>query len=186
MPRTFVAIQVNDKIRDQLIKVQDSLKETGADLKLVKPRNIHITLRFIGEVSEDRMENINNAISKSQEIINPFKLNVSGLGVFPNTNYIRVIWAGVSNGRKSVVTLRYNIDKNLKEYSIPSEDKKFTPHLTIARVKSGKVKNKLQDVIGKMSNTDFGVCEVNHIDLMKSDLTPKGPIYTNIERFDLS
>lgn len=185
MPRTFVAIQINEDIRNQLVKTQEKLVETGADLKLVEPQNIHLTLRFLGDVHKERLSDIRDAIHDAKDIVGPFTLQVSGLGVFPNPNYMRVIWARVSDGRNPTTALRQKLDKNLADINHPSDNKKFTPHLTIARVKSGKAKEKLQEKLTRMSGKKFGTCQIDDIELKKSKLTPEGPIYSTIKNFEL-
>ncbi|KXB01250.1 hypothetical protein AKJ44_02760 [candidate division MSBL1 archaeon SCGC-AAA261F17] len=185
MPRAFVSIEITDDIRNQLVQVQEKLGETGADLKLVEPQNIHLTLRFLGDVPEKRLSKIKNAIRDAKDIADPFNLHVSGLGVFPNPNYMRVVWAGVSDGSNPTTALRQKLDKNLAKINLPSDNKEFTPHLTIARVKSGKAKEKLREKLTRMSAKDFGTCRVDAIELKESKLTPEGPIYSTLEKFEL-
>ena len=184
MPRTFVAVESSGEVRNELSKIQDELENTGADLKLVGKENIHMTLRFLGDVSENRLEFIEEAIRDSCNL-QPFEAEVKGMGIFPNPNYIRVIWAGVDSGASELESLRENLDENFSDIDISSDDKDFTPHYTIARVKSGKAKDKLRSIVERNSDTMFGTVEVDNIKLMKSDLTPDGPIYTPLEVFDL-
>ncbi|KXA92593.1 hypothetical protein AKJ64_02755 [candidate division MSBL1 archaeon SCGC-AAA259E17] len=185
MPRSFVAIDSNEKIRNCLVKIQKSLERTGADLKLVEPENIHLTLKFLGNVSENRLELVKEKI-RNIEKIDSFELQVNGLGVFPRPSFIRVIWAGVSKGEDKTVDLRKKLDKKMAEIDFEPEDKDFTPHFTIARMKSGRAKDEVLSQIEENSDTNFGSVIVKEAKLKKSELTSEGPIYTTLESVELS
>ena len=184
MPRIFVAVESSEKVRSALSEVQDELESTGADLKLVSNEDIHMTLRFLGDISENRLDFVKDAIRKSCNV-ESFQADIKGMGIFPNPGYIRVIWAGVDSGTSELKSLRTDLDKNLSEIDISSDDKDFTPHYTIARVKSGKAKDKLRSIVEKYSDRMWGSVGVDNIKLMKSELTPEGPIYTPLEIFEL-
>lgn len=184
MPRIFVAVELSEEVRASLAEAKKALERTGADLKLVESENIHLTMRFIGGVSENKLEDIKWAL-KSAEKPEPFKALVYGMGVFPHPGYIRVVWAGVADGSEKLKSLRESLDSKLSEVGISSEDKDFTPHFTIARVKSGRAKDNLNDFVDDNLDREWGVIKVNKIDLMKSDLTPEGPVYTVLESFPI-
>lgn len=184
MPRSFIAIESNEKVRSQLSNVLNALEQTEADLKTVEPENIHLTLRFLGNVEENRLDPIKDAIRKVSTA-DPFQIRVEGLGVFPKPSFIRVIWAGVSQGTDETVSLRRQLDQELAEIGHQSDNKEFTPHYTIARMKSGKAKDKVLNEIEKRAEEEFGEIQVEEIKLKKSELTPEGPIYTDLETFPL-
>ncbi len=179
-----MAVESSEEVRNELSGVQDELERTGADLKLVSKENIHLTLRFLGDVSESRLEIVEGAIRESCNV-SPFVAVVKGMGVFPKPGYIRVIWAGVGQGTSQLESLRNDLDQNLSEIGISPDDKDFTPHYTIARVNSGKAKDKLNSIVDENSDREWGSVEVDNIKLMKSELTPDGPIYTPLEVFEL-
>jgi len=179
MPRMFIAIDANEKVRNSLRPIQNRLEETGADLKLVSSENIHMTLRFIGDVSESRIGLIEDTIDEVFTF-DSFEMSVEGLGVFPNPGFIRVIWAGVAKGTERLEKIREKLDSKLAELGFSSEDEEFTPHFTIARVKSGKAKDKLNSIINEKSEESWGTVKVNKIELKKSELTSEGPIYTTL------
>lgn len=185
MPRSFIAVEANERVRNSLSQVQTNLEQTGADLKTVKSENVHLTLRFLGDVSETRLDLIKDAVSDATTL-SPFKASVEGMGVFPKPSFIRVIWAGVGEGTEELKTLRKNVDQELSEIDFPPEDKDFTPHFTISRVKSGKAKDKLNSIVDDNSDKKWGTIEVDEIELKKSELTSEGPIYTTLEVFPLS
>ena len=184
MPRSFIAIDSNQKTRKSLTGIQEKLKKTEGDLKIVEPENIHMTLRFLGNVSESRLEDIKN-ILKDSATVDPFEMNVEGLGVFPKPSFIRVVWAGVSEGTEETKAIRGNLDRKLEKIGISPSDKDFTPHFTIARIKSGKAKEKIYSVVEENSDKPFGTISVEEIKLMKSELTPEGPIYSTLEKAKL-
>ncbi len=179
LPRSFIAIDANEKVRNSLRPIQNRLEETGADLKLVSQENIHMTLKFLGDVFESRIDLINDAINEAISL-DSFEINIEGLGVFPKPSYIRVIWAGVSKGSEKLGKIRQKLDSKLAELDFSPEDEDFTPHFTIARVKSGKAKDKLNSIINEKSEETWGTIEVDKIELKKSELTSEGPIYTTI------
>lgn len=180
MTRSFIAIESNEKVRNKLTNVLNALERTEADLKIVEPENIHLTLRFLGNVEENRLKPIEEAIRKAATL-DPFQIRVEGLGVFPKPDFIRVIWAGVSQGTSETASLRKQLDQELADIGHPSDDKEFTPHYTIARMKSGKAKDKVLNEIEKRDDEKFGTVQVEEIKLKKSKLTPEGPIYTDLE-----
>lgn len=184
MPRSFIAIESNEKVRDSLKMIQGQLEKTGADLKTVKPENIHLTLKFLGDVSESKLDEVKKLLEDISKP-DPFEMEINGLGIFPRPSFIRVIWAGVSNGSEEAKLLRRELDKRLRSLGFSEEDKDFTPHLTIARVKSGKAKEKLASIVKQESDTSFGKINVDKIKLKKSELTPEGPIYTDLQKVEL-
>lgn len=184
MPRSFIAVEANEEVRESLSEVQRKLEGTGGDLKLVRSENIHMTLRFLGDVSEKRLELVKEATDEAIEA-DPFEISVEGLGVFPNPGFIRVVWAGVGRGTSELESLREKIDQELSEIGVPPEDKDFTPHFTIARVKSGRAKDKINSVVQNSSDRTWGSIQVEEIELKESELTPEGPIYTTLEKFGL-
>lgn len=183
MPRTFISIDVNDEVLNSLKPVQEDLSDTGADLKLIKPQNIHMTLRFLGDVSESRLGVVEEAIEGITHF-EPFEINLEGLGVFPEPSYIRVIWAGVSKGSDNLCDIKESLESGLSDHGFSEDDKDFTPHFTIARVKSGKAKDKLNAIVEEGEDEFFGSVNVDSVELRKSELTSEGPIYSTISKFE--
>ncbi|MFP4005771.1 MAG: RNA 2',3'-cyclic phosphodiesterase [Candidatus Hadarchaeia archaeon] len=182
MPRSFIAIDLDEEVRNNLVRVQSSLKETGGDLKIVEPENIHLTLRFLGEISRSKLRAVKDVLNEIS-YPTPFEIEVSSLGVFPNPSYIRVVWAGVDEGSDELVSIRKDIDNGLSQIGISPDDKDFTPHYTIARVKSGKAKERIKSLVEDHSDTAWGKYRAEKLELMESELTSEGPIYTTLETF---
>jgi 2'-5' RNA ligase len=176
--RGFIAIDI--PINKKLLEMENEIKNTGADLKLVEPENIHLTLKFLGDTDEEKIDKIEEIIKNSVKNINSFNIKLKGSGVFPNKNYIKVIWLGLENAEK-IGEIAKKIDEQLKNLGFQLEKRGFSAHLTIARVKSSRNKEKLLQIIEKYNDVEFATINVNSVKLKKSDLTPKGPIYTTLK-----
>lgn len=185
MVRAFVGIDIDEAVRQKLVAVQEQLQTTGGQLKLVEPPNIHVTMKFLGEVPEDKIGSIAEALKKAATGTGQFDLGVRGIGVFPNLRYIRVVWAGVAEGRDEVIGLHQKIDQELQPLGFRL-DRDFVPHLTIARVKTAKQKERLAAFVKEMTDAEFGVTRAQAVELKQSTLTPKGPIYSTLARIELS
>jgi 2'-5' RNA ligase len=180
--RSFLAFDIeNETVRKRLAAAQNLLIQTGADLKLVEPRNIHMTIRFLGAVIPNMVEKIFEEMQKVQ--FAPFDVRISGLGVFPDLRYPRVVWAGMTEGADQLKNVFSQLEPRLRGLGFTPDPKGFSPHLTIARVKSGKNKAQLSEFVTNNANYDFGYVKAECLRLKKSDLTPKGPIYSTLKEF---
>lgn len=177
MVRAFIAVHIDEKIIQKLVDVQKSFPSGEVGLKIVKPENIHLTMKFLGEIPDDKIGAVSHAIEVAASDFPKFSARVQGIGVFPTIRQMRVIWAGVSECREQMIELQRRIDVALQPLGFKPE-KDFHPHATIARVKFVKEKDMLVDFIKGKSNEDYGVTEVNNVELIQSQLTPKGPIYS--------
>lgn len=180
--RGFIAIDIN--VTSNVLKLLKDITNSNADVKLVKPQNIHITLKFLGDVQEDFIDEIEQIMKDSVKLIEPFTIKLSGTGVFPNQNYIRVVWIGVKDA-EIIETISRCIDERLSQPDFKREKRGFSAHLTIGRVKTAKNKQLLLKAIERYKDFEFSTQEVNSIKLKKSDLTPKGPIYTTLREVKL-
>ena len=175
--RGFIAIEVEPF--PKIIELENEIKNSGAIVKLVEAQNIHITLKFLGDTDEDLIGKIEEILKDSVENIKPFEIHFKGAGFFPNQNYIKVMWIGIEN-IEQLGQIANDIDEKLSEIGYDREKRKFSAHLTVARVKSAKNKDKLIQIVDKYKEIEFGKIIVNSIKLKQSELTPKGPIYTTI------
>ena len=175
--RCFVAVDVEDPtVASRVAAVQQQLEAAGAKLKLVELENLHLTLRFIGEIPRELVERVAAAL-RSVEFA-PFTVRFVGLGAFPNPRRPRVIWVGVEEGAKELSELSEKVNATLAKLKLPKPDEEFTPHLTIARVKSGV--GSLPRIIEENKSVEFGSIVVDRIRLKKSTLTSRGPIYETL------
>jgi len=171
--RTFVAIEVNNK--DVLNSIQKIQAELNIKAKPVEPHNMHFTVQFLGEVSEEMVRKISGALNSIE--FSAFSISFASIGVFPKPSFPRVIWIGTNEGVNELEKLAEMIRSKLSQLGF-SPDKKFKPHVTIFRVK-----NKIEGISSKLekfSSYSFGKQVVTEIKFKKSELTPNGPIYTDL------
>jgi len=180
--RSFVAFDIdNESILRRMADVQNLLIKTGADLKLVEPKNIHITLRFLGNITISMVEKIHDEMKTVLFI--PFDAKIYGVGAFPSSRYPRVLWAGITEGADQLLSVFNQLEPRLRSLGFAPDPKGFSPHLTIARVKSGRNKAELARFIDEKANYEFGIVKAACLRLKRSDLTPRGPIYSTLKEF---
>ncbi len=172
MIRTFIAVELPERFIPEIERIESALNTPG--IKLVEPKQVHITLKFLGDISENNVEPIASALS--QVNCHPFEARVKGVGVFPKPAYIRVVWLGAEGNFE---TLHSEVERVLSPFEFEKDDK-FSPHATLARVKMLKEKAVLLEKIKKLENIELGTMNVDCVALKKSTLTPKGPIYETL------
>jgi len=180
--RGFIALDLD--VPSKIVEIENEIRKTGANVKLVKPGNMHLTLKFLGDTNEELIDEIEKIMKESVEGIEPFNIQLKGTGVFPNPNYIKVIWIGIQNGEQ-IIPIAQKIDEKISKLGFKKEKRKFSPHLTIGRVKSAKNKDKIIKIIDKYRDVQFADLKVEFLKLIRSELTPKGPIYTTIKEIKL-
>ena len=173
--RVFVAVEISETyVLDSIKKFQ---KEISISSKPVEPENLHFTLQFLGEISEESCEKIKQSLKTIE--FSSFKINFKGVGVFPNMRSPKVIWVGVDDiSAKKLENLAMKIKNTLNSLGY-SPDKTFKPHITIFRIK-----NKIEEMnnyIKKFRNYELGSTLISDFKLKKSILTPHGPIYSDLE-----
>jgi len=177
MIRSFIAFDLNNEaVLQRFREVQGKLVKTGADLKLVEPQNIHITMRFLGDIKPPMIDSIHEAMKKIS--FSAFDCEIQGLGVFPDLRYARVIWAGIRKGADELKNVCNQLEPNIQKLGFRPDPKGFSPHLTLARVKTGRNKAELARCVQDLVDYDFGVVKADCLRLKKSVLTPKGPLYS--------
>lgn len=175
--RTFIAIALPEQIKDTLAALEQELKKTNADVKWVTPENIHLTLKFLGEIDEKKLEKIKLILDETAKDRPGFLLGLSGVGAFPKINSPRVIWAGVSKGEAEVRQIAGELEEKIASVGIAKEKRPFSGHITIGRTRSSLNQEKLVKGLENLAgflNQEF---PVNKITLFKSTLTPLGPNY---------
>lgn len=169
----------------EIVLFENSLEKTGADLKLVEPENVHLTLKFLGETNEEKIDEICNVMEDSVRDVKKFKLILKSAGAFPNLNYPRVIWLGMENP-ESLIKIANHLEDNLQHLGFRKERRAFSPHVTVARVKTGRNKNQLAEILIKNREKDFSAVDIGCIRLKKSILSSKGPEYYTLKEISLS
>lgn len=180
--RSFIAFDIeSDEVLKRLADAQDLLLKTGADLKPVEPQNIHVTVRFLGNISSETVEKIFEEMKKIQFV--SFDIRIHGVGAFPNVKYPRVVWAGITEGADQLRSIFSQLEPRLRGLGFAPDPRGFSPHLTIARVRSGRSKVELAQCITENTNFEFGIIRGQCLKLKRSDLTPKGPVYSTLREF---
>jgi len=180
--RAFLALDVKDGSTIKHIEdIQKRLIQTGADLKLVDPNNLHFTLKFFGEINDALAIRIKDSLEKVK--FEPLHIIYKGMGVFPSPQRISVIWVGVDKiCTNDLFNIANKVEERLRGFT-RIDERGFQPHLTVSRVKSGRNRDRLLALIKEHENQDFGEEIITSIKLKKSDLTPKGPIYSDVYTF---
>lgn len=179
--RAFLAVDVDSRLSYKIHKIQKELVKTEAPLKLVEVENLHFTLKFFGDITPSQSEEIIRITENKLENHHSFPLNIKGIGVFPHPGHMRVIWLGIENP-----DIFSHLQKDLDEEFIKmgfKKERSYIPHLTIARVKSPRNKEFLSDKLKSLENVEIGTMDVDKLVLKKSELTPVGPIYSDVKEF---
>ncbi|MFQ6015366.1 MAG: RNA 2',3'-cyclic phosphodiesterase [Anaerolineae bacterium] len=183
--RSFVAIELDESVAAGLAEVQKRLKgqAVAGPLRWVAPRNIHLTLKFLGNIPAARVDEIQAAMAEACQGLSPFQLTFGGLGCFPGLARPRVVWVGVEDKTGTLTELQGAVERNLKAIGFPPEGRPFSPHLTLARVRkpirSGQIR-KLGGLIQATTVGQIGQMTVEEVSLMRSDLRPTGAVYTRL------
>jgi len=178
--RTFIAIALPQQIKDYLAQLEDRLKATQADVKWVTPENIHLTLKFLGERDDKKVEKIKQILEEAAGKRQPFQMRLSSVGAFPKISSPRVVWVGLDKGDRETIELAMDLEERIAKVGIPKEERPFSSHITIGRIRSPKNREKL---VQELKNLENKTIEENlefqaaQITLFKSTLTPQGPIY---------
>jgi 2'-5' RNA ligase len=177
--RCFLAFDIeSDTVLNRLATAQRLLVQTGADLKPVEPHNIHITIRFLGNITPAMVEKVFDEMKQVKFTI--FTVKIKGLGAFPNPRYPRIVWAGIE-GAEHLKSVFSQIESKLDGLGFTPDQRGFSPHLTIARIRSGRNKQKLAAFLTENADYEFGAIDAKCLRLKKSTLTPKGPIYSTLK-----
>ncbi len=176
--RSFIAVEVEDSdVVRQIEKIQQELLSSGAKLKLVEPQNLHFTLHFLGNIDEKQIPNLAEIIQGVEG--NGFDVELVGLGCF-RPQRPRVIWIGCTTGADQLIQHQKFLGRELRAQGFPSEKRKYSPHLTVVRVRSGLNRDQLMELVQHHASKVFGKFPVKTIKLKKSTLTPQGPIYEDL------
>lgn len=182
--RCFLGTKLDESLVDNVRQVKEAFRETNADIKFVRDENLHFTVKFLGEVEEGDVKNVDR-VEEVLENYNPFQIELKGGGVFPSKDYIKVIWIGVGEGHEKFKEMLERIDKILSMEGFEEEKNEIVPHLTIGRVKSGKNKDRIVSKVNELQGEVMGEMKLDEVSLFKSNLTSEGPIYKRLENYEL-
>jgi 2'-5' RNA ligase len=181
--RAFLAFEVSPEVRENLMKVEEELKQTRADIKLVERENLHFTVKFLGEIPESMVEEVDKRMRTLA--LRRMEVGVRGLGAFPDARRPRVVWAGVSPQDLASISSSGQQVIDALEGVGESDERDFHPHITVARVRSPKNLEALASAIRESSAKEFGSSMITALKLKSSSLTPNGPTYRDIKEYNL-
>lgn len=185
--RLFFAVPVADELREPLTQIQQELKAAGAKVGWVKPENLHFTLKFLGDTPQEQVSKLTEVAGRVAETIPAHEIQIGGIGGFPNCQRPRIVWVGCTDGREQFAQLGQQLDEALVQAGLAEPEKrKFTPHLTVGRVRSRHRLEVLAAAMADLEQREVGRMQVDHFVLMRSQLHPGGVIYTPLATFELS
>jgi RNA 2',3'-cyclic 3'-phosphodiesterase len=182
--RCFVAINLPETVKNQIAEIISDLRKTGGDIKWVPAGNVHLTLKFLGNVDETVIPALKESLSKKLSHYKPFYIKIAGIGCFPSEKRPRVIWIGMEDS-EVLKGIQKEVDVELNAFGFAPEDRPFSPHLTIGRVRSPKRLPELTRRCADVKATDLGAVNVTGIHIMKSELKPAGAEYSSLAEIPL-
>jgi 2'-5' RNA ligase len=176
--RAFVAVLIDDDLRNNISRVQNEVRKLAPDVKWVAPENLHVTLKFLGNVTEEALPKVFAAVEKAAQSIPAFDLSVTGLGAFPSPQRARVVWVGIEKGRDELIELAEAVESELVSAGFEREEKAFKAHITIGRARMDRPLKGLAEGFARIDASNLGSMRVSDIAVMQSDLKPGGPVYS--------
>ena len=184
--RTFVAVEINAAIRERAGKLIESLRSAPAEVKWVDVNNLHLTLKFLGDVPSREIAQVCRAVERGAAETAPFGLEICGAGAFPNARRPRTLWLGVGAGEAEMVALHGHLEKPLKKLGYRTEHRRFHPHLTIGRVRRGGLGvTDLGELVEQRADFPAGEVKVSQVVVFSSRLDRTGPTYEALGRAKL-
>lgn len=182
--RAFIAVEISEEARGAVARLQSELQSVGADVKWVEPENLHLTLKFLGEIGESQAEQLADQL-KSSLVLSPFAFTLEGTGAFPKLENPRIIWAGTGAGKEQLAGLAREVEEACGRCGFPPEERPFSPHLTIGRVRS---RNRVESLAQRLGSAEFKAGSPTRVEkavLFQSTLTRSGPVYRPVREIPL-
>jgi len=183
--RTFIALELSQELKAELGRLQERLREQmpPRSVRWVQLDGIHLTLKFLGDTPLARVEEVKSALARVAAGSEPFSFSVGGLGCFPNTRQPRVVWVGVQEPTGALTHLQRTVEAHIAPLGFPTEQRPFSPHLTLGRVRKEASRSEVQQ-IGQVVTASpvgpLGQMAATGISYIKSDLQPSGAVYTTL------
>lgn len=179
--RVFVAINIPERIKKELVRVQDLFRGSDIPVRWVRPEGLHITLKFLGEVEEKGMRDVVRVMEEAAQGATRFTLELTEVGAFPNAQYPRIIWMGIADASGELQRIQQRIESGFEELDFEPEGRDYTPHLTLGRVVTSRARGQLIRILHAEKKQHGGAFEVTAVDLMQSTLLPTGAEYALLE-----
>ncbi len=182
--RTFIALELPAELKAVLARMQKTFMQSTAGVKWVRPEAIHLTLKFLGATSMEKVDMVCGVLDHLTRDVAPFSFDATGMGAFPNSRNPKVIWAGLQVEDRLKV-FQEELETALADKGFAAEDRPFAPHLTLGRLKDGLARKDIAGLIERFSSEHFGRFEADHVIFFKSELKPSGPVYKAIKDITL-
>lgn len=184
--RLFIAVPLPEKIQNQIFQESSDLRGSDAPIHWIPHENLHLTLKFLGEVPADRIQKIQDSMINAVKDFHPFEINFAGVGAFPSLTHPRVIWVGTTEGQETLAKLAKELENQLEVLGFSKEERPYKSHLTIGRVRERKSVKDFKEKAVTFEKTSFAGFSVNMISLMQSILSPKGAAYKTVYEVKLT
>ncbi len=186
--RVFIALRLPKQLQESLSDLQNRMQIPSRAVKWVEKDNIHLTLRFLGEIEQDQLQPIKNILDNIARKYTGFNITMDNLGVFPGIKEPRILWVGIANGHNEIKSIVEDLNANLAELGFNSENNPFLPHITIARLRQEKINSSLTqelELLQKQLTLNKAEFYIDRIVLLQSTLTRQGPIYEDLNEINL-
>lgn len=185
MPRLFIAIKIHPE--EKLLNILETLRQNFSSdaINWVKPENMHITLKFLGDTLQKDIPSIIARLKSCAYTLTPFDFNIRSFGYFGNLRFPRVLWLGIEQEGNPIGNAYQQVQTEMEILGYPTEKQAFNPHLTIGRVKKIQDTQKLRELESELEGSLFQQVSIESFELYKSKLTPEGPVYSVVEKFSL-
>jgi 2'-5' RNA ligase len=185
--RTFIAIELDQELQEKLKQLQGGLRNQPSSecVRWVRPEGIHLTLKFLGDTEEEQVAAVKEALARAAATVDAFDLTVGGVGCFPNTRQPRVVWIGLHEPTGALQRLRDAVEEQVAPLGFPTENRRFSPHLTLGRVHRRATKSEVREVgemVAASAVGDIDEMTASEVCYIKSDLRPSGAVYTTLSR----
>ena len=178
--RAFIAVEIEGQTKQKISELISILKKSDANAKWITEGQMHLTLKFLGNIDEGHVQKISDALSIISNNFSSFTINFSGIGAFPDLNHPAVIWLGVNKGAEFLKMLNEKIETALEKLDLKKENREFKPHLTLARMRPSKNALSLVKLIKETDFSSWNDLRINRLVLLQSALNPKGAVHTII------
>lgn len=183
--RTFIAIDVGEEVRRRATQLIDQWRPLAEGIKWVEAENLHITLKFLGDVASGRIAAVCDTVAQVVGLLAPFELAICRAGAFPNIERPRTIWLGTGQGREELAQLNRQLESALAKLGFPKEGRAFQGHLTLGRVRRAGRSPALTRQMAQQADFAAGSVWVSEVIVFSSQLTPAGPVYNPMARLPL-
>lgn len=180
----FIAVELGPAVRRAVEEIQASLRAATTDVSWVRPENFHLTLKFLGATPAEKVGSVEQAVARAVSAVQPFEVELRGVGAFPNPSRARVVWVGLAPERP-LVQLAGRIEDELAALGFAREARPFAAHVTMGRRREPRRNEALQQKLGELAGAGGARAGVTEAVLMLSQLRPSGPIYTPVGRYPL-